>query len=288
MKLTSIANTFFLLLQYRAHAFSVDKTINRGRGCHAVHNSYLDVLSATPENTDAAATVATKSPRKKPLSPQEILAKQRELRGETEDDEYPKLFDDEILDNIRQVLLTLEKRAKDGPNSLSILEVEEFIAMSQSVQKEMKEKELLRLEEASKPPVPAAVTPPPPPPHPVATPQPRVVATPPTPVATPPSPEVVKSNDVTAEQENREDGPAYDPRGGQGSLAKGTRNTYVIPNMDAMSPEEYQKALQENVIREQAERRKKIGAGYGNRATWDYLNNLTGESGVLKKDELEQ
>jgi len=97
----------------------------------------------------------------------------------------------------------------------------------------------------------------------------------------------VESTDAPKPDSDNEDGPAYDPAGGQGSLAKGTRNTYVIPNMNEMSPEEYQKALQQSIIDEQAERRKKIGAGYGNRATWDYLNNLSGESGLLRKDELE-
>jgi hypothetical protein len=182
-----------------------------------------------------------------------------------------------------------------------MLEVEEFIAMSQSVQKEMKEKECARLNEASTPPpnpVPAvaaavdtsdasiagvatSISPTPP--------QPQTAV----PITALPEPtraneiNVVESHDV-AEQENLEDGPAYDPSGGQGSLAKGTRNTYIIPDMDAMSPEEYQKALQENLYKQQMERRKVTGSGYGNRASWNYLNNLTGESGVLKKDELEQ
>ena len=54
-----------------------------------------------------------------------------------------------------------------------------------------------------------------------------------------------------------------------------------------MSPDEYRKALQQSIIDRQSERKK--SGRYGNMQTWDYLNNLTGESGVLKsKDEWTQ
>ena len=56
--------------------------------------------------------------------------------------------------------------------------------------------------------------------------------------------------------------------------------------MDEMSPEEYQAALQETIMDRQRDR--KNTAGYGNRATWDYLNNLTGETGVLKDGEQDE
>ena len=96
----------------------------------------------------------------------------------------------------------------------------------------------------------------------------------------------VATPEPTRAVEDNEDGPAYDPSGGQGSLAKGTTNTYVIDRMDEMSPEEYQKALQETISKRQEERRKQLmkTGGYGNRASWDYLNNLTGESGQLRSD----
>lgn len=274
-----------------ADAFSF-LTVSNGR---RYINDYSTILSSTTDGEDSSTTTA---PRKKPLSPKEVLERQRAMQGlsEDEDDEYPKLFDDGLLDNMQQMLLTLEKRVQDGPGSLSILEVEEFITMSQAVSTEMKEKERQRLQDAAAaaaaPSVSAAntVTTPiessspttvavaPPPPAAVAPP----AAVPPI-SATPLSVETPKSSAV-AESDNAEDGPAYDPSGGQGSLAKGTRNTYVIPNMDEMSPEEYQKALQKSLFDQQLERRKRIKAGYGNRASWDYLNNLTGESGQLKAD----
>ncbi|KAL3919301.1 MAG: hypothetical protein SGILL_003821 [Bacillariaceae sp.] len=191
---------------------------------------------------------------------------------------------------MQQILLTLEKRVKEGPGSLSMLEVEEFVVMSQELADEMKNFEYSRLNDAGSSSAgssdsatvaatatieagtaPATETIP-------ASSQPAVSAS-----GTEPE---IEQTDENVAPEHNEDGPAYDPSGGQGSLAKGTRNTYVIPNMDEMSPEEYRKALQESISSQQEERKKKNreGGRYGNRSTWDYLNNLTGESGVLKSD----
>ena len=91
--------------------------------------------------------------------------------------------------------------------------------------------------------------------------------------------------EVPNEYDAELEGPGYSPAGGQGSIPKDTTNTYIIPGMDAMSPEEYQAALQKSIIDRQA-KRKETGL-YGNRNTWDYLNNLSGDTGVLKKDPLE-
>jgi hypothetical protein len=80
-----------------------------------------------------------------------------------------------------------------------------------------------------------------------------------------------------------DEGPMYDGHGGMGQ-PRGTVNTYVIEGMDEMSPQEYQKALQESVLERQRQR-KNSGMITGNRATWDYLNQLTakGDDGVLSK-----
>jgi hypothetical protein len=80
---------------------------------------------------------------------------------------------------------------------------------------------------------------------------------------------------------DNEEGAGYDGTGGMG-LAKGTANTWIIPGMDEMSPEEYQEALQKSDSDRQALRQE---AGiYGNRATNDYLNNLSGKKsgGMIK------
>jgi hypothetical protein len=277
-------------------AFSFS-SVSKNRPATSKYESLIALALTTIDGEEPTATATTT--RKKPLSPKEILERQREMQGlSADEDEYPKLFEDEMLDNMKQMLLSLEKRVQEGPGSLTILEVEEFMSMSQSVLTDMKEKERQRLQDAATPPSPQ--------PSPFASIETAAVATvaPSTPAlqtATasptsavamtdlssttlpPPTIEVQKST-AKEELENAEDGPAFDPSGGNGSLARGTRNTYVIPNMDEMSPEEYQKALQQSLFDQQVARRKRMQAGYGNRASWDYLNNLTGESGQLKPD----
>lgn len=198
--------------------------------------------------------------RTKPMSPEEIRARM----GVPEEEEPPKLFSDTIYDDIQQSLLTLEKRVKEGPGRLSMLEVEELGAQTSRIVAEMKQFEVERLGGLGS----AQVLPTPMPPFPSAV------------SAAPVEAEIAKS--ILATDESEDEGPAYDGTGGLG-MAKGTRNTYVIPGMDEMSPEEYQKALQQSITDRQTVRK---GTGnYGNRATWDYLNNLSGDKGVLRRDD---
>lgn len=191
--------------------------------------------------------------------------------------ESPQLFSDALVDDMKEILLILEKRVQDGPGAIDSAEVDIFASMTKNVLEEMKAKEYERLEDA-KSPGPAAVT---------LVPEPAVVVAPAPATAPAPAPVAAAPAAVQKEEpkkESMEDGPDYDPQGGQGSLAKGTRNTYIIPGMDEMSSDEYRLALQQTLIDQQAER-KKAGV-YGNRNTWNYLNNLSGDSGVLK-DPLE-
>ena len=90
-----------------------------------------------------------------------------------------------------------------------------------------------------------------------------------------------------------DEGPAYDGTGGMGQ-ARGTRNTYVIPGMDEMTAEEYQKELQRSVIARQEERRVATRGIIGNRASHSYLDqlgwggasaSLAGENIVAKEEE---
>jgi hypothetical protein len=177
----------------------------------------------------------------------------------------PLLFDENLLDDIQQALLTLEKRVKEGPGSLSLSEVKDLDGRFHRITEDMKLNEHKKPE---RPPqtgapsirVPAVAVPPPP-------------AQMQTAVAAP-------SSSVGGALDTSEEGPAYDGRGGMGQPL-GTSSTYVLPGMEEMSPEEYRKALQESVSERQRKRRE-TGVT-GNRATWDYLNGLTGETGVLKK-----
>jgi hypothetical protein len=209
-------------------------------------------LSAEPE--------APAPEKKKPLTAAAIMARARKAAGlpdEEEEEEAPKLFEDSVYVDMQQILLTLEKRAKNGPGSLSLLEVEEFQILSERVLLEMKENEANRVGSLQ------AATPPPA--------APALAA--PAPVAA-----VQEAHAQVVTDTSNDEGPEFDGTGGFG-LAKGTRNTYVLPGMDEMSPDEYQAALRQMVIDQHWER-KKSGA-YGNRSPWDYLNSLSGESGMF-------
>lgn len=209
-----------------------------------------------------------------------------------------KLFEDDLLDDMQQVLLKLERRVKDGPGALSLLEVEELHFATQRIIEEMKQNEHDRpkptpiTEEevvvASKPSVAQTI----------ATEQPKAKvidkATTAEPKGSSPPTTKVKISKVvsssptptkiTQDTTNNEEGDPFDGEGGLG-LAKGTTNTYIIPGMDEMSPEEYRTALQQSVIDRQ---KRRVESGVtGNRSSWDYLNSLTGESGVLKDSEYE-
>jgi len=81
---------------------------------------------------------------------------------------------------------------------------------------------------------------------------------------------------------SQDEGPAYSGEGGFG-LAKGTTNTYVIPGMEEMSPEEYRAKLQETISARQAKRReeslKRRGGVIGNMSSSGYLANLSNRGG---------
>ena len=86
-----------------------------------------------------------------------------------------------------------------------------------------------------------------------------------------------------------DEGPVYTGEGGLG-IAKGTRNTYVIPGMEEMTGEEYRRALQKSVSDRQEERRKARGGVVGNRAAHSYLDDLGwgGASSSLAADSGEE
>ncbi len=219
------------------------------------------------------------------MTPKEIMEQQRAKSGLPDPDEHPKLYSDELLDNMKEILLLLEKRVQGGQGSISPTEVESFVNVSNNILVEMKQKEYERLQDVTTTsPVPS----PTPEPSASASASASDVTAAPTITA---SANAATATDIAAELSTEteysetEEGPAYSPAGGQGSLPKDTTNTYIIPGMDAMSPEEYRVALQKSISDRQAKRH--ASGLYGNRNTWDYLNNLSGDSGVLKKDELE-
>ncbi|KAL3939660.1 MAG: hypothetical protein SGBAC_005661 [Bacillariaceae sp.] len=205
----------------------------------------------------------------------DILARARKAAGVPEEE---KLFEDPLLDNMQQCLLTLETRVKDGPGSIPLLEIEEFQVMANNILADMKEKENERLNALSSgsAPVAAAVAPADAPPAIEA----QLAA------ASPTIEDTAKVEETETEtvipDTSEDDGPAYEGSGGMG-LAKGTANTWIIDGMDSMTPEEYQAAIQASVSARQAERKKQ--GKTGNRWSNDYLNTLNGgnDGGMLKK-----
>lgn len=77
--------------------------------------------------------------------------------------------------------------------------------------------------------------------------------------------------------DNFNDEPDYDDAGI--GLSRGTANTYVIPGMDEMTPDEYQKALAQTVIA-RSRRQRSTGTTRGNKFTHDYMASLSGNTDV--------
>lgn len=72
--------------------------------------------------------------------PEDFMKRSQKVKTVLEDDEKPpKLFEDDLLDDMQQSLLTLDKRVKEGPGSLTKEEVDEFEAATQRILTEMKE-----------------------------------------------------------------------------------------------------------------------------------------------------
>jgi hypothetical protein len=207
-----------------------------------------------------------------PLSNEEIFARaqQRKAAEEEENAPPPMLYDDDMLNDMQAALLLMERRVAEGPGSLSLLDVDQLNAQLNKIMAEM------RLNEHKKPSRPPITEEQQPRTFAVSTPPPAVAPTPSTRVET-----VAAAPKVIDIDTPLDEGEEYNGRGGMGQAAD-TTNTYIIPGMDEMSPEEYQKELQRSVIERQAIR-KQTGVT-GNRSSWDYLNSLTGETGVLKKE----
>jgi len=221
-----------------------------------------------------------------PLSSEEIFARAQQLKKDREEEAAPPpmLFDEDMLADMQAALLLLEERVQGGPGSLSVLQVDQLEAQLSKIMKEMKENEHLKPEKpaptTAAPAVAAAAS--------QAPQQPATTTT-----ASTSSSTTAANNVDTLSAAPRvididtpsDEGATYSGRGGMGQAAD-TVNTYVIPGMDEMGPEEYRAALQQSVIDRQAKRK---GSGVtGNRSSWDYLNSLTGETGVLKKQDKEE
>lgn len=204
-----------------------------------------------------------------PLSNEEIFARaQQQKASALEDDAPPMLFDDLMLKDMQTALLIMEKRATEGPGSLLTPDVDQLDALLQKILLEMRQNQHLK------------------PQRPTRSPQPSVE----------PIPETISSSSrnnietaIPRPVETLQGAPKVididtpdDDDESFGSSGE-TTNTYIIPGMDQMTAAEYQYELQKAVIEKQNSRRRSQTTG--NRSSWDYMNQLTGEKGVLKKDK---
>lgn len=72
--------------------------------------------------------------------PEDFMKRSEKVKTVLEDDEKPpKLFEDDLLGDMQLSLLTLDKRVKEGPGSLTPEEVNNFEAATQRILAEMKE-----------------------------------------------------------------------------------------------------------------------------------------------------
>lgn len=184
-----------------------------------------------------------------------IIERARALAGVPTPETPPKLFNDDLLLDMQNVLLAMERRVKDGPNSLSVSEVTDMEAAIERIVAEMK------VNQNKKPDrIPAMQSPP----GSLLHAEPDVIQALPKLLQTRPI-------DSNVADMSEDEGPSFDGRGGMGQ-PKGTINTYVIPGMDEMSAEEYQQTLQQSIIDRQARRR--ASGTVGNLSSTSYLDSL--------------
>ena len=236
--------------------------------CLIIESTGAFTINNTAGVVVTSAQSATKS-QLHALTAKDILARARKAVGQPEeDDESPQIFDDEIMEDMQQSLLILEKRVKGGPGSLNKEDVADLGTLTGRIINEMNAFIQNGGEPPSKPAPSEAATA-------VMSEYSKALVTPRNAAPggearslLPNLPAATGSSDAV---DNDEEGQGYDGTGGMG-LAKGTVNTYVIPGMDEMTGEEYRQALQESVSARQAARR--ASGVTGNKSSQNYLDAL--------------
>jgi hypothetical protein len=197
-----------------------------------------------------------------PLSNEEIFARAAQQKASAlEEDAQPMLFDDLMLKDMQTALLIMEKRATEGPGSLFLPEVDQLDALLQKILLEMRQNQHLKPQRPTRSPQPSEIS----------GPSDRNVET-----AVPRNVETLQGAPKVIDIDTPDDDDESFGSAGE------TTNTYIIPGMEQMTAAEYQYELQKAVIEKQNMRRRSQTTG--NRSSWDYMNQLTGEKGVLKKE----
>lgn len=181
----------------------------------------------------------------------ERLRRQQEELRAMDEEKPPIIFDQEMIEEMTAAYRTLEKRVQQGPGSLTRHEMQELELRLHKIMHEMRVNQHSR---PIKPPMTSRDD--------IGGMQP-----------------IQSGSRFDTDESDDEEGPRYDGSGGMGQ-PRGTVNTYTIPGMEDMSKDEYIKALQDQILKTQHERRTN-GNG-GNKATWSYLNSLSGKvEGIL-------
>ena len=228
------------------------------------------VTSRAAASAALRMAVADDKPKKK-LSVADIMAggnKKAEQDGPGEVNASDN-FSEGILADMQSCLQTLEKRAKEGPGSLSMAEVTDLETAMGRIVSDMD----LKLQQGASSAADAVVD------TDASTDVAKVsnvsetkpAAETMTKATTPPPPAATQEDEDEEIIDTSND--EWDGKGGLG-MAKGTRSTYVIPGMEEMTGEEYRKALQKSVSDRQEQRRQSRSGVVGNRAAHDYLNDL--------------
>ena len=207
-----------------------------------------------------------------PLSNEEIFARAAQQKAQTELDSAaaappPSLYDDAMLQRMQLVLTLLDQRAVQGPQSLLPIDIEQLDTNLQYILEEMRRNQHLKPQRpspsSSSPSASAATT--------------AISSTTPSSISTTIAP-TPPLNTFQGYSDGDDASDVIDDNS--------TTNTYIIPNMEQMTPAEYQAELQRTVIEHQKVRRN-TGVT-GNRASWNYMNTLNpNDTGAMKKEMYE-
>ena len=238
----------------------------------------ITMMSSSPISSGGDGNDGSSRP-KKVLTAADVMAKSKSspiaaaaASSSPENGDVPKIFSPAIYNDFQSTLLLLEKRINAGPSSLTHSEIQQFEEQTTRIVMEMKDylmdpvgcgeaiRKGYQTEEEEGAVAAASVAPP------LQPEQSATTATigPPSMTTTSPILETSSSSttvshqvqDVVVNLENDASSNEANEEYANFGLARGTTNTYVIPGMEEMSPEEYRDKLQETISARQVRKRE--------------------------------
>ena len=219
--------------------------------------------SPQPKKVLTAADVMAKSKSSQSSASNNDAAAAAAAAAAAVQTDAPQIFAPAIYDDFQSALLLLEKRISSGPSSLTQLEFQQFEEQTSRIVVEMKEylndpvgrgeairkgyQQVVVENTADATTTSMTITPP-------STPIATTSATTATAISTP-TPLETSTIINQVQDANNNNNNIVNPEAGTEAnedytnfgLARGTTNTYVIPGMEEMSPEEYRSKLQETI-----------------------------------------